>query len=118
MFDGWYADSEFTNEITKIPTGTTGDFYIYAKWKNNTSVNVTVQQYSDITVTKKIDGSIITLTADEGFSSYSWTLDDKTCGSEKVITFDTSTWDSGVYQVFLLAQGTEGYRSASIVIEK
>ena len=118
VFDGWYTDSEFTNEITKIPIGTTGDFYIYAKWKNNTSVNVTVQQYSDITVTKKIDGSIITLTADEGFSSYSWTLDDKTCGSEKSITFDTSTWDSGVYQVFLLAQGTEGYRSASIVIEK
>lgn len=117
-FEGWYTDSGFTNEITKIPIGTTGDFYIYAKWKKNTSVNVNVQLYGDIIVKEKIDGSIITLTADDVFSSYSWTLDDIPCGSENSITFDTSTWDSGVYQVFLLAQGTEGYRSASIVIEK
>ncbi len=31
-FEGWYKDVEFTDEITEIPQGTTGDITLYAKW--------------------------------------------------------------------------------------
>ena len=31
-FEGWYKDANFTTKITSIPTGTTGDITLYAKW--------------------------------------------------------------------------------------
>lgn len=32
IFAGWFSDSEFTNEVTSIPMGSTGDVVLYAKW--------------------------------------------------------------------------------------
>ena len=32
-FAGWYKDGEFTDEITEIAQGTTGDITLYAKWE-------------------------------------------------------------------------------------
>ena len=32
-FAGWYTDSEYTNKVTKISNGTTGNKTLYAKWK-------------------------------------------------------------------------------------
>ncbi len=34
-FLGWYLDSEFTNQITKIDSNLTGDLVLYAKWKES-----------------------------------------------------------------------------------
>lgn len=34
-FDGWYRDPEFTDVITQILSGSTGDITLYAKWKSN-----------------------------------------------------------------------------------
>lgn len=31
-FLGWYTDKNFTNQITSIPKGSTGDITLYAKW--------------------------------------------------------------------------------------
>jgi uncharacterized repeat protein (TIGR02543 family) len=31
-FKGWYTDADFTNRITYIASGTTGDITLYAKW--------------------------------------------------------------------------------------
>ena len=33
LFKGWYNDNLFTNEITEIEKGTTGDLTLYAKWE-------------------------------------------------------------------------------------
>ena len=35
-FAGWYTDSDYTNLITEISIGRTGDFDLYAKWISNT----------------------------------------------------------------------------------
>lgn len=35
-FAGWYTDNSFTNEITQIPTGSSSNFDLYAKWIKNT----------------------------------------------------------------------------------
>lgn len=32
VFGGWYTDSRFTNAITSIPHGTSGNLTLYAKW--------------------------------------------------------------------------------------
>ena len=34
-FAGWYSDEDFTNEVTMIPKGSTGDKTFYAKWTAN-----------------------------------------------------------------------------------
>ena len=31
-FKGWYKDSEYTQKVTQIPKGSTGDIKLYAKW--------------------------------------------------------------------------------------
>ena len=37
-FKGWYKDGEFTDEITEIPQGTTGNITLYAKWLENYTI--------------------------------------------------------------------------------
>ena len=32
-FVGWYTDGAFTNMVTEIPVGTTGNLDLYAKWE-------------------------------------------------------------------------------------
>ena len=33
IFGGWYTDAGFTNRITEIPSGSTGNLTLYAQWK-------------------------------------------------------------------------------------
>ncbi|KXX68047.1 InlB B-repeat-containing protein [Flammeovirga sp. SJP92] len=33
-FEGWYSDSEFTNSITEIPSGSIGNLSLFAKWSS------------------------------------------------------------------------------------
>ena len=37
-FKGWYKDEEFTDEITEITQGTTGNITLYAKWLENYTI--------------------------------------------------------------------------------
>ena len=37
-FKGWYKDGEFTDEITEITQGSTGDITLYAKWLENYTI--------------------------------------------------------------------------------
>lgn len=32
-FDGWYKDAKFSEKVTEIPKGSTGDIMLYAKWR-------------------------------------------------------------------------------------
>jgi uncharacterized repeat protein (TIGR02543 family) len=43
-FDGWYTDSGYTENITKIAKGSTGNITLYAKWENTYTVKF---QYED-----------------------------------------------------------------------
>ncbi|WP_158539833.1 InlB B-repeat-containing protein [Gordonibacter sp. 28C] len=35
MFDGWYTDASFSNRVTEIAAGVSGDIALYAKWVKN-----------------------------------------------------------------------------------
>ena len=37
-FKGWYKDGEFTDEITEITQGSTGNITLYAKWLENYTI--------------------------------------------------------------------------------
>ncbi len=49
-FDGWYSDSNYTNEVTSINallfTGDSTTITLYAKWVNKNKMNVKVKYYS------------------------------------------------------------------------
>ena len=42
IFDGWYTDPDFSTPVSKpaIPSGSTEDFYFYAKWLKSIEGNV------------------------------------------------------------------------------
>ena len=43
-FEGWYSDAAFTNQVTEIATGSTGDISLYAKYSDEYTL-----QLSDVT---------------------------------------------------------------------
>ncbi|WP_455717545.1 lectin like domain-containing protein [Anaerosporobacter sp.] len=48
-FDGWYLDADFTNKITEITKGTTGDIVLYAKWTKQEEITdkIIVHYYTE-----------------------------------------------------------------------
>ena len=53
-FEGWYSEAAFTNQVTEIATGSTGDISLYAKYSDEYTL-----QLSDVTFS---DGEIIDYT--------------------------------------------------------
>jgi len=49
-FDGWYKDAEFTQRVTEIAKGSTGNITLYAKWKESAGLNA-----------ENVNGTITTL---------------------------------------------------------
>ena len=47
-FDGWYTESAFTNKVTQIAKGSTGNKTFYAKWTAKI-IPVTLRSYDDTT---------------------------------------------------------------------
>ncbi|MBB6463677.1 leucine-rich repeat protein [Flammeovirga kamogawensis] len=45
-FEGWYSDALFTTSIDEIPTGSSGDLDLYAKWSLNEITNVPTYETS------------------------------------------------------------------------
>ncbi|MBR6455719.1 MAG: hypothetical protein IKS72_02140, partial [Prevotella sp.] len=57
-------------------------------------------------------GGIIIFTADSGYASYKWKLDNvlQTPPQENVLQVDTSGWDFGVYDITLETRDNNGAR--------
>ncbi len=77
IFSGWYTEPEFTNEITEIAAGTTGDLNLYAQYQytlTDDDVVVTdgvLKSYSstetDIIIPNMLDGQVITAIGPSAF---------------------------------------------------
>lgn len=112
-FTGWNTSGG------KFPTTFTEPGTYKALW-TGAGVSVTVTSISDIQVKQHIDGTMVTLTADAGYTSYQWKVDGKVQNGQTSnrLELDTSTWVKGTYEVFLLAQDGGLYKSASLRITK
>ena len=114
-FAGWFLDSDFTEKITKIPLGSTGDITLYARWGEAGEITVTLPEYNDIQMTYERSGNQITFTGPEGFTGYEWQVDgSRVQTSTNKLTVDVSHWSSGKHTVILTANGTDGKRTAIV----
>ncbi|MBQ9206565.1 MAG: InlB B-repeat-containing protein [Treponema sp.] len=115
-FGGWYKNADFTGEaVSKIPSGSTGDITLYAKWSQAAvSVEITDPSASDITLSYETSGTQVTFTATGGSGTYSWVVDDS-AQSETSSTFvlETSSLGYGTYTV----EVTSGTKSATSSIK-
>ena len=88
-FEGWYTEAGFTNKVTEIATGSTGDKTFYAKWtENKSTITVTTANSAQGTLkfgsTTKDWGTTasvgvttaqsITATANNGYKFVRWEL--------------------------------------------
>ena len=100
----WYVGTNGKLQTTPVNIGTI-----------NISFNVTV---SDITVTATSDGNEITsgssftgntivFTAEEGYSTYEWTIDGETQSTTNILAVNTSSWKKGIYDIVLEATDSE-----------
>lgn len=81
-------------------------------------VSASLSQLSDISMSYSQSGSVITFTADSGYSSYSWELDGSLLpSSSKSISIDTVGFRKGTYEIYLLAEKNGDYRSATAFIK-
>ena len=50
-FEGWYSDAAFTNQVTEIATGSTGDISLYAKYSDEYTLQLSDVDFSDGEIT-------------------------------------------------------------------
>ena len=77
IFMGWYTESD---ELIAIldDTTCTSDMTLYAKWKEGSRlVNISFDS-GDVAITQAEENGVVTLTAADGFTGYSWTVFGKT----------------------------------------
>ena len=120
-FDGWYKSANFSGSaLSQITKGTYGNITLYAKWSKGSGISVNVVENSDITVTQTtLSNGSITFTADAGFDSYSWKLDDVEKSTSSSYTLQKSALSKGYYSLVLeVKKGTKYYSYfAQITVE-
>ncbi len=85
IFDGWYTDEFFTQKITSVKKGTSGDIVLYAKWNVILyNINYILEDFSGIDISKVHNNNPVTRTSvdnlplnapvsdDRNFEFYGW----------------------------------------------
>lgn len=102
------------------------DYFTFNVNTNTAGITASAQQLTDIAVTKTEKGSILTLTAETGYTNYCWKLDGRVVSTDVTCTIDKSTLAAGLHEVYLQAEKYDegnimvplvACRSASIVFE-
>lgn len=108
------------------------DITLTAQWGQLGGVDVEIETLADLAVTSMRSGNIVTLTAESGFSSYTWQVEETTLPAstvtwamitgehDEILSVDTSTWAKGVYEVLLTATSGTGlsYTASAQVIKQ
>ena len=100
-FGGWYLDSAYTQKVTSIDKGTTGNIELYAKWNEvEFATNVTISANGT-----DFDGNVIVLIYGESYDLSSYTKDG----------YKLLNWVSG--DKTIPSKGVWNYKDASLTIE-
>ena len=68
-------------------------------------------EHTDVTVSRSQSGSQVSYTAGTGYTSYIWKVNgvtDTAKTGNNSVTFDTSSWKPGKYEILLLVQDSDG----------
>ena len=115
-FKGWKngANYFYTSDGTTSFEMGDEDVTLTAQWEKITAggISVTISENSDISIAKTKNGTEIILTADSGYTNYTWKIDGKSASSVTgvtvngdVLTIDTAKIPSGIaYQITLRAK--------------
>ena len=131
-FSGWNtsSDGSGTSYADGAEVTLTQGLTLYAQWTNASGITVTVSPNSEISVSKTVSGnsSLITLTAADGFTDYTWKIDGAVVSSVtgatvstdgKTLTLATANLkENAIYQVTLLATKDAIPYGAQIAIQK
>ena len=118
-FAGWFTDSSFSNKLTKIERGRTGDITLYARWGQAAGISVSLEEFNDIELTYEKDGNYITFTGPEDFTSYEWHVDGSRVQTGKnTLTLNVSRWSKGRHVIRLIAKSSNSTenRDASVYV--
>ena len=109
QFDGWFTDAAFAEATFGIEAHSIGDISVFAKWIKKTESIVIFNEDTDkiqITI-DNIEGTQISISATEGFTSYKWIYDDTLLSSSSnsiVINIDSP----GYHYITVLALDNAG----------
>lgn len=103
-FGGWYSDTGFTNKVTEIAAGSTGNKTFYAQW-NRAAITVTIENPTDLILAGEVSGTSVTFAVTGGTGSYAWRVDNATQDGETgdTFVFDASALATGSYEVEVLS---------------
>ncbi|MBQ7159855.1 MAG: InlB B-repeat-containing protein [Treponema sp.] len=111
-FAGWYTDEAFTKKITEIPTGSTGNFTLFAKWQAILlPFSVTIESLDNSAVDFTFDEENLKYTAENKYAYYTWIVDGETVLSgedETVYAVDAKTLSGGQHNMTLTVKTTAG----------
>ncbi|MBR1403188.1 MAG: leucine-rich repeat protein [Treponema sp.] len=111
-FFGWYETADFSSEkISTIPTGTTTDKTVYARFLEPIGISVTLPTYTEIEITYERTGNVITLTAPSGYDTYTWEFDGTVMSTDATFTKDVSSLSPETYDVYFEATKAGRYYS-------
>lgn len=118
-FAGWYESAKFSGSaVTSIPTASYGNITLYAKWKSSSGISVSIVGNSDIKVSKtsRNNGTELVFTADSGYDSYSWKLDDVEKSTSSTYVLSTSNLAKGYYLLSLEAKKGSKWHSYTVQV--
>lgn len=123
VFDGWYSDPGFASIVASIPSGSSGDRNLYAKWRLNVGVSATIEFPADgspgfsggLSVAK---GATVTVSVAQTFVSYQWYLDGAPLGGEtaRSISLGTASLAAGTHELLVLVANAAGPYSGRCVV--
>lgn len=120
VFNGFHLKwNASDNVITTLgATDFTNNIILYATW-SSTNIEVKITKADDISIEESTNGTKVTLTAGEGYDSYSWTVDDSIQSGEtsNVFNFETSGLVKGYYNIMVTAVKDDLYYSSLVSVE-
>jgi uncharacterized repeat protein (TIGR02543 family) len=105
-FHGWYNEAEFTNAVTQIAQGSTGDRTFHALWWSDVSAAINLWVNEDGSITGAQDVSIsktgsprsFTVTVADAYTVFQWQINGITLGgSARTLTIPAADYPAGTY---------------------
>ena len=120
-FDGWYTESTFTNKVTSIQKGTTGNKTFYAKWEENTP-EVTIEKITSVKVNGIVTPTVGMSASPSGISvggsnytisTIHYSVSDSATGTYEALKATDKFVEGKYYRLYIELSPNTGYEFTS-----